>query len=171
MWTRWKRSPTAFARTGVRTEAGRVRPPRLMWSYAVTSVKALETSGASYRARLHLPCTRKALSVDLFFSLPETAGFFLGAPTSACSQVSRAKENPHKAGYRFISDGTAPGRDGAAAAHGGSALPDGHAPTRACTRYANALRRLPERRRLPSRPAASMTSICARDLLFKGAPF
>jgi hypothetical protein len=25
-----------------------------------------------------LPCSLKALSVDLFFSLPETAGFFLG---------------------------------------------------------------------------------------------
>jgi hypothetical protein len=45
-------------------------------------------------------CTRKALSVDLFFSLPETAGFFIGAPAArALATPAPRVKKPARGGF------------------------------------------------------------------------
>jgi hypothetical protein len=49
---------------------------RGVWSSAVTTVKAVETTIRCGIARLLTALFFKALSVDLFFSLPLGAGFF-----------------------------------------------------------------------------------------------
>jgi hypothetical protein len=64
-----------------------------------------------------------------FFSLPETAGFFVCACAAACPARARKKTRATRVSDSFT-DGTAPGRDAAAdddgggndaAAHGGNA--------------------------------------------------
>jgi len=68
---------------------------------AVITVKAHETSGARSPVRLlSALCTRKALSVDLFFSLPETAGFFIGAPAArALATLAPRVKKPARGGF------------------------------------------------------------------------
>jgi hypothetical protein len=97
----------------------------------------LKPAACAARLDWNLPCTRKALSVDLFFSLPATAGFFVCAPVSDDLAARLAAPAHKKTRVTRVSsrltDDTAPGRDdaagaadddgggNAAAAHGGNA--------------------------------------------------
>ncbi|WP_146142488.1 hypothetical protein [Paraburkholderia sp. BL18I3N2] len=90
--------------------------------------------------------------MDLFLACPKRAGFFICTPLGCLAAALAARvKKPARGGFHFTTDGKAQVRDAAAdddddggdvaPARGGNDSPDGHAPIRAYTPHANALRR------------------------------
>lgn len=96
MRIRLKRSPHGFARIGAPIETEFAKPARK--SCAVISVKASETSRARSAARLLFALYPQGIECGSLFSLPETAGFFIGAPTLAAALAANEKK-PARGGF------------------------------------------------------------------------